>query len=146
MSFMEEAHAFVMREEVGSRLPAPCIQMLLDALDVFEEEPEIRDRGQAAIVRVVGEWRFSLLGMVAGSAGYDLVGLYQDRERNLLCEVREFLTKLGFTYYDQLCLDEVNGHSIKVDVLRERVLRFAQTGERMPFIDDLLGYNIAREE
>jgi hypothetical protein len=140
--FMQEAHSFMTREPVGSSLPAPCLQLLLDALDMFEEEPELRDRGQGAASRVGGEWRFSLLGLVASTTGFDAV----ERHDTPLVALREHLTKLGFTYFDQLCLHEINQHSIGVDVLRERVVRFAETGERMPFLDDLHSLDTGRED
>ena len=141
--FMLESKAFSSREPVGVPLPAPCVQMLVDALDVFEEEPEIRERTTHAFKGAKGYWGFSLMGLIAAEQGLDLVETPCNQQ---IVPVRDFLSKVGFTYYDQLCLGEINHHSLNIEVLRERVLRFAQTGERMPFLDDLHEINTKEEE
>jgi len=117
--------------------------MLLDALDVFEDEPEMRHRREHCSEKFWSFeescekqfWGFSLLGLIAAEQGLDLVEIPRNQQ---IVPVREFLSKIGFTYYDQLCLEEINGHSLNNEVLRERTLRFTATGDRMPFLDDLL--------
>ena len=131
-TFMREAEAFMLREPVGSSLPASCIQRLLDAIDVFEEEPELRDRSFHAFKGAKGFWSFSLLGFVAAECGFPLVTHSPRNGQEVL--LREFLGEVGFTYYDQLCLNEINSHSLNEKVLRERVLHFATTGGRMPLL------------
>jgi hypothetical protein len=136
---MEESRAFVLRENVGSALPAECVHLLFDALDVFDEEPEIRG-GEWCFKGYFPEYRFNLLGLLCSSSGLALV----DHPRNgheLLC--RDFLERLGFTSYDILCIQEIDSMSSDLEVLRERLGRFITSGERMPFdCSDIYGEEI----
>ena len=141
-AFMVEAECFVSRQNIGVPVPEACLEFLMDAVDVFMDDPDCRNRINHICRWADGKTRYDLLGMLSMITGLDLESM---DHHECIIPVREHLSAIGLTPYDQLCLQEIDHHSIKLDVLMERVVRFAQTGERMPFTDDLNEYNTRPE-
>lgn len=130
------------------RRPSPPVPediqvMVLDALTVFQDRPESRSRSYWYFDNKSGYKVWSLLGMLCCLQGFDFADCPSD-QHNWYC--RTFLNDLGFNNYMILAIQEINNHSIKLDVLEERLISYMTTGERMPFLDLLHEYDMTLEK